>query len=190
MTNQLQKHKAMTRGKLSIDDKCFRDVSFVSDCNIFDNEDEFDFILNRNSKKPIIQSNVYFDEFVNKMFDEFYKNKKLKQNEGEDKMNNEMSNTKKNNEVYVSKVQFNDPCTIVWFTDGDKIISKTDKENSFDPEIGFAMALMKKMFGSRSQFSKYIKNQVKQCEHKEKNKRSKRDKKIDKELNLKDNKRV
>ena len=56
----------------------------------------------------------------------------------------------------VEKVIFNPPATIVLFKDGTKVVVKTTKEDIFQPEIGFAMAMMKKIFGSRGRYKKWI----------------------------------
>ena len=56
----------------------------------------------------------------------------------------------------VKKVIFNDPATIVIFNDGRKIVVKTNGEDEFQPEIGFAMAMMKEIFRSRGAYKKWI----------------------------------
>lgn len=56
----------------------------------------------------------------------------------------------------VQKVIFNNPATIVIFEDGTKVVVKTTDGDEFQPEIGFAMAVMKKLFGSRGQYKKFI----------------------------------
>ena len=44
----------------------------------------------------------------------------------------------------------------VVFSDGAKQIVKCSPEDSFDAEIGFALALARKLFGSKTQVRKYI----------------------------------
>lgn len=44
----------------------------------------------------------------------------------------------------------------VVFSDGTKQIVKCSPEDSFDAEIGFALALARKLFGSKTQVRKYI----------------------------------
>lgn len=58
----------------------------------------------------------------------------------------------------VKKVIFNDPCTIVIFKDGTKEIVRSRAGDKFDKEVGLAMALMNKQFGSRTKFKKFVEN--------------------------------
>lgn len=57
------------------------------------------------------------------------------------------------------KVIFNDPATIVYWSDGTKTVVKAENEE-FDPEKGLAMAISKKMLGNEGNyyeiFKKYI----------------------------------
>lgn len=50
----------------------------------------------------------------------------------------------------VRRVVFNDPATIVFWDDGTKTVVKCMKGEKFERYAGFAMACMKKMFGSTS----------------------------------------
>lgn len=50
------------------------------------------------------------------------------------------------------KTIFNPPATIVYFDDGDKVISKCDKHDKFSPETGFLMCCMKKYVGNKNCF--------------------------------------
>ena len=59
------------------------------------------------------------------------------------------------------RIRFNDPATIVWWEDGDKTVVKCRPGEEFDPEVGFAMAYMKKIYGSHSAFKREIVNKVK-----------------------------
>ena len=47
----------------------------------------------------------------------------------------------------ITKVIFNDPATIVIWSDGTKTVVKCDERDEFDPEKGLAMAICKKHFG-------------------------------------------
>ena len=60
------------------------------------------------------------------------------------------------NPLKIEKVIINYPATIVWFDDGTKIIVKISEDDKFDPEIGIAMAVMKKAFGSRTAYQKFV----------------------------------
>lgn len=56
----------------------------------------------------------------------------------------------------ISKVIFNDPATIVFWTDGTKTIVKCGENDDFDPEKGIAMACMKKLLGTNKTGSNYL----------------------------------
>ena len=49
--------------------------------------------------------------------------------------------------VSIRKVIFNDPATIVLWSDGTKTVVKCGPEDSYDMEKGLAMAIVKKMTG-------------------------------------------
>ncbi len=46
---------------------------------------------------------------------------------------------------------FNDPATIVFWSDGTKTVVKCEYED-FDPEKGFAMAIAKRAFGNQGNY--------------------------------------
>lgn len=48
----------------------------------------------------------------------------------------------------INKVIFNDPATIVFWSDGTKTVVKTRGNDEFDPEKGLAMAICKKHMGN------------------------------------------
>ena len=52
----------------------------------------------------------------------------------------------------ISRVIFNDPATIILWSDGTKTIAKTHGDDAFDPEKGFAVACAKKLLGGRNAF--------------------------------------
>lgn len=54
----------------------------------------------------------------------------------------------------IKKVIFNDPATVVYWTDGSKTVVKCHDE-SFDMEKGLAMAITKKFMGSNTSKSNY-----------------------------------
>ena len=70
------------------------------------------------------------------------------------------------------QVIFNNKATVVFWNDGTKTVVNCDKDDEFQEEFGFAMACMKKLFGSRSNFKAQFKNAVRQ--------KSKVEKQIDK----------
>lgn len=48
----------------------------------------------------------------------------------------------------IKKVIFNEPATIVFWSDGTKTVVKCGKDDIWDPEKGLAMAITKKFFGN------------------------------------------
>ena len=57
----------------------------------------------------------------------------------------------------IKQVIYNNPATIVYFTDGSKVVVKTMDGDEFNEEVGLALAIMKKMFGSSTAFKKFAK---------------------------------
>lgn len=56
----------------------------------------------------------------------------------------------------IKKVIFNDPATIVMWSDGTKTVVKAQDED-FDPEKGLAMAIAKKALGNKGNYCNEIK---------------------------------
>lgn len=56
-----------------------------------------------------------------------------------------------NNNLSIKNVIFNDPATIIFWSDGTKTVVKAENE-SFDPEKGLAMAIAKKSLGNKSNY--------------------------------------
>lgn len=52
---------------------------------------------------------------------------------------------------YIKKVVFNDPATIIFWTDDTKTVVKAENE-PFDPEKGMAMAIAKKVLGNKHDY--------------------------------------
>lgn len=59
--------------------------------------------------------------------------------------------------VSIRKVIFNDPATIVLWSDGTKTVVKCGPDDIFDKEKGLAMAIVKKMTGNDGRFHKVFK---------------------------------
>lgn len=57
----------------------------------------------------------------------------------------------------IKKVIFNNPATIVFWTDGTKTVVMCGKEDTFDPEKGLAMAISKYFFGNAGWFNDVFK---------------------------------
>lgn len=62
----------------------------------------------------------------------------------------------------IKKVIFNNPATIIIWSDGTKTVVKKQKGDRWDPEKGFAMAYLKKLLGGDNTFNKEIKKWVKE----------------------------
>lgn len=62
----------------------------------------------------------------------------------------------------IKNVIFNDPATIVFWSDGTKTVVKTQNNEGFDPEKGLAMAIAKKALGNKGyyfdEFKKWTKD--------------------------------
>lgn len=59
--------------------------------------------------------------------------------------------------LVIKNVIFNDPATIVFWTDGTKTVVKCQDGDEFDPEKGLAMAIVKKVFGNQGNYFNEIK---------------------------------
>lgn len=57
----------------------------------------------------------------------------------------------------IKNVIFNDPATIVFWTDGTKTVVKCQEGDEFDPEKGLTMAIAKKIYGNKSSYCNVIK---------------------------------
>ena len=63
--------------------------------------------------------------------------------------------------VSIRKVIFNDPATVVLWSDGTKTVVKCGPEDKFDTEKGLAMAIVKRMAGNDNSFHKVFKQYTK-----------------------------
>lgn len=52
----------------------------------------------------------------------------------------------------IKKVIFNDPCTIILWSDNTKTIVKCGENEKYDPEKGMAMAISKKFLGNKGNY--------------------------------------
>ena len=82
----------------------------------------------------------------------------------------------------IKNVLFNDTkhTTTILFEDGTITMSKTTDGETYNHEVGFAMCIMKKMYGNRTRFQKEIKRWTSICEHRNKKIADKATKKQDK----------
>lgn len=59
--------------------------------------------------------------------------------------------------IKIKKVVFNNPATIVMWSDGTKTVVKCSERDTYDPEKGLAMAVAKKSFGNKGNYYKELK---------------------------------
>ena len=57
----------------------------------------------------------------------------------------------------ITKVIFNDPATIVYWADRSKTVAKCSEEDTFDPEKGLVMAMVKKALRNEGNYYNEIK---------------------------------
>ena len=60
----------------------------------------------------------------------------------------------------IKQVIFNNPATVVFWSDGTKTVVKCSENDTFDPEIGLAMAICKKAFGNTGAYNEVFKKWV------------------------------
>lgn len=65
--------------------------------------------------------------------------------------NNEVTIDVHDGDYYITNVIFNDPATIVFWSDGTKTIVKCCEDDDFDEEKGLAMAVCKKVTGNNAE---------------------------------------
>lgn len=65
-----------------------------------------------------------------------------------------------NNILEITKVIFDGPATIVFWSDGDKTVVKCQEDDVFDYEKGIAMACAKKMFGNKGSYYNNIRKHI------------------------------
>lgn len=59
--------------------------------------------------------------------------------------------------LLIKNVIFNDPATIVFWSDGSKTVVKCQNDESYDPEKGLVMAISKKALGNKGNYYNEIK---------------------------------
>lgn len=60
-------------------------------------------------------------------------------------------------DVRIKRVIFNDPATIVLWSNGEKTVVKCGDGEAFDPEKGLAMAIVKYAYGNKGNYYNEIK---------------------------------
>ena len=56
----------------------------------------------------------------------------------------------------IDRVIFNDPATIIYWKDGSKTVVKRSDDDIWDPEKGFCMAIIKKLYGRTSFIKRFM----------------------------------
>lgn len=67
------------------------------------------------------------------------------------------SSERRENNMKIKKVYFNDPVTVVLWEDGTKTIVKSGEGDIYDPEKGLAMAIAKKALGNKGNYYEVFK---------------------------------
>ena len=67
----------------------------------------------------------------------------------------------------IKKVIFNDPATIVFWSDGSKTVVKCQDGDIYDPEKGLAMAISKKALGNKGNYCNEFKKWLPEDEEEE-----------------------
>lgn len=62
----------------------------------------------------------------------------------------------------IKKVIFNNPATIVYWSDGDKTVVKCGKDDTYSEETGLALCFMKKALGNKGNYNNTFKKYIKE----------------------------
>lgn len=65
--------------------------------------------------------------------------------------------TLKINGATIKDVIFNNPATIVLWSDGDKTVVKCQEGDTYNPELGLAMCIVKKCCGNKGNYNDVFK---------------------------------
>lgn len=63
--------------------------------------------------------------------------------------------------LQIKEVIFNEPATIVYWTDGTKTVVKCSEDDEFDKEKGIALCFMKKAMNNKSNYNNVFKEWIK-----------------------------
>lgn len=80
---------------------------------------------------------------------------------GEAKKQEKPATPKVTRPYVIDRVIFNDPATIVFWTDGTKTVVKCHKNDTYSEEVGLAMAICKKTFDDGNDFHKVFEGLIK-----------------------------
>lgn len=62
--------------------------------------------------------------------------------------------------VAVKKVIYNDPATIVYWSDNTRTVVKCQPGDTFDPKLGFLLAVLKRSCGNKGNYNELLKEHV------------------------------
>lgn len=60
-------------------------------------------------------------------------------------------------ELTIERIIFNDPATVIFWSDGEKTVVKTAEGDTYSPYYGFCCAVAKRIFGNNSAIKKIMK---------------------------------
>lgn len=60
----------------------------------------------------------------------------------------------------IKDVRFNNPATIIFWKDGTKTVVKCQEGDTFNPELGFLAAVLKKLCGNKGNYNNVVKKWV------------------------------
>lgn len=63
-------------------------------------------------------------------------------------------------ELYVNKVIYNGPATVVYWSDKTRTVVKCQSDDYFDPELGFLLAVCKKVCGNTGKYNELLRKHV------------------------------
>lgn len=63
---------------------------------------------------------------------------------------------RRSEDTMIVRVIFNDPCTIVFWSDGTKTVVKCGNGDTFSKEVGIAMAICKYAYGNSGRYNNVI----------------------------------
>lgn len=64
---------------------------------------------------------------------------------------------KKNGKLEIKRIIFNEPATIIFWSDGEKTVVKAAEGDEYNPYYGFCCAVTKRIFGNNSVIKKVMK---------------------------------
>ena len=136
---------------------CCNEIKFLDNCYVFG------YVPCRLTIKKVKHcgkegEHMYIDDSINKqLYDEAIKHLNVKFSTNLDERTlkycetdvKSVSNIYRNFQVTPERVIYNDPATIVFWKDGTKTVVKCMEGDTYNPEVGLAMCVCKKLYGSK-----------------------------------------